>query len=135
MASNGVRAAVLALAAMAAAWYVLAIVQARDTSRAGAIVASAGHLNRAQAHTASQLLSSAAFLDPDREVSVLRAQVLRERGDLPGARAILWRVVRAEPDNLQAWVQLAYASVGDLKDFYAAAYRIRQLVPPVRPAP
>lgn len=129
------RVAVLVLAVLAAAWYVLGIRQAQDTNRADAIISSAGRLSAAEAHHASQLLHSAGFLNPDRKVAVLRAELLREQGDLRGSRAILRRVVLSEPDNLQAWIQLAYSSPGDPKDFYAAAYRIRQLVPPVPPPP
>jgi hypothetical protein len=74
-------------------------------------------------------------LNPDREVDVLRAQLERDQGNLGGARAILDRVVLKEPDNLDAWIWLARSSVGDPKDFYTAAYRVRQLVPPVPPPP
>jgi predicted Zn-dependent protease len=129
------RVVVLALAVVAAAWYVVGIRQAQGINRASAIVSSSGHLSAAQARRASQQLRSAAFLNPDRQVAVLRARLLYDRGDLSGARAILKRIVLSEPDNLQAWILLARASVGDLKDFYAAAFRIRQLVPPVPPPP
>jgi predicted Zn-dependent protease len=130
-----VRVAVVALAVVAAAWYVVGIRQSQGINRANAIVSSSGHLSAADAGRASRELRSAAFLNPDRQVAVLRAQLRYDQGDLAGARAILKRVVLSEPDNLQAWILLARASVGDLKDFYAAAYRIRQLVPPVPPPP
>ena len=129
------RVVVLVLAVVAAAWYVLGIRQAQGVNRASSIVSSAGRLDPPRARHASQELRSAAFLNPDRQVAVLRAQLRYDQGDLAGARAILKRVVLSEPDNLQAWILLARASVGDLKDFYAAAYRIRQLVPPVPPPP
>ena len=48
------------------------------------------------------------------------------------ARATLKRVVSDESSYLEAWIWLARASVGDLRDFYAAAFRIQQLTPPVR---
>jgi predicted Zn-dependent protease len=128
-----VRAALLAIAVAAAAWFALAAQQSVDTSRATALVSGSTHLSASQVAHAKNLLSAAGFLNPDRQVDVVRAQLDRERGNLSAARTILKRVVAAEPDNLQAWVELAQASVGDLKDFYAAAYRVRQLVPPVPP--
>jgi hypothetical protein len=128
-----VRAAVLAVAVVTGAWFAVGALQARDTRRATAILASGGRLSPASARHTSSLLDGAGFLNPDRQVDVLRAQLDLGQGHELAARSILKRVVVSEPDNLQAWVWLARASVGDLKDFYAAAYRIRQLVPPARP--
>ena len=125
----------LVVALVAAGWYVVGIRQAEDTGRASALVSGGTRLSAAQASRASALLDSAAFLNPDREVDVLRAQLERDQGNLGGARAILDRVVLKEPDNLDAWIWLARSSVGDPKDFYTAAYRVRQLVPPVPPPP
>jgi hypothetical protein len=125
-----VRIALVAVAVLVAAWFALGVRQARDTSRAAAIV-SAGRPSPTQAKHASELLNAAAFLNPDRQVDVLRARLDLVRGDEPAARTILKRVVVGERFYLDAWIWLARASVGDLRDFYAAAYRIRQLVPPV----
>jgi hypothetical protein len=121
----------VALAVVAAAWFALGVRQARDTARAAAIVSASARPTAAQARHASDLLSAAGFLNPDRLLDVLRARLDLVRGDEPAARAILKRVTHDERFYLDAWVWLARASVGDLKDFYAAAYRIRQLVPPV----
>jgi hypothetical protein len=125
-----VRIALVAVAVLVAAWFALGVRQAHDTSRAMAIV-SAGRPSPAQAKHASELLNAAAFLNPDHQVDVLRARLDLVRGDEPAARALLKRVVAGERFYLDAWIWLARASVGDLRDFYAAAYRIRQLVPPV----
>lgn len=124
------RAALAALAVLAAAWFALGVRQAHDTARATAILSSS-KLTQAQAHRATRLLDAAAFLNPDREVEVLRARVDLARADKAGARAILRRVVSQEDSYLEAWIWLARASVGDLRDFYAAAFRIQQLMPPV----
>jgi hypothetical protein len=129
-----VRVLVLGLALAACAWYVVGIRQARAVDQVSSIVSGGGQITPAQARHASDLLNSAAFLNPDRQVDVLRAEVKLDRGELPAARRILWRVVEGEPDNLAAWLTLARASVHDLRDFYAAAFAIRQLVPPVRAA-
>jgi predicted Zn-dependent protease len=99
---------------------------------AGAILDSP-RLTGAQARHAAQLLQSAAFLNPDRQVDVLRAQLRRDQGDLRGARAILRPVISSEPDNLQAWLELARSSAGDPHDFFLAAFRVRQLVRTVPP--
>jgi predicted Zn-dependent protease len=130
-----VRAAVLAVALAAAAWFAIGVRQARDTSRASALVSGGAPLSASQARHAASLLDAAGLLNPDRQVDVVRAELDRDQGNMRGARTILKRVVTAEPDNLLAWIALAKASVGNLKDFYAAAYRIRQLVPPVPPPP
>jgi predicted Zn-dependent protease len=133
--SRAIPVALAAFAAVVAAWFAMGIRQAHDTDAATAILSANPRLTAAQARHATDLLQAARFLNPDRQVAVLRAQVDAARGDLRGARRILKRVVASEPDNLVAWIALARASVGDLKDFYAAAYRIRQLVPPVPPPP
>lgn len=126
------RIGVLALALVAAAWFAIGVRQARDTSRAASIVSGGAHISASEAHRASDLLSAAAFLNPNRQIDVLRAQVALSRGNEPAARAILKRVVRAEPQYLDAWIWLARASLKDLRDFYFAAYRIKLLVPPVK---
>jgi hypothetical protein len=125
------RGALSVLALLAAAWFAIGVLQARETSRASAIVSASPQLSPAQARRASDLVHSAGVLNPDRQLDVLRARVDLARRNAPAARTILKRVVADEPFNLGAWVWLARASVGDLKDFYAAAFRIRQLVPPV----
>jgi predicted Zn-dependent protease len=126
------RVAVGALAAVAAAWFAIGVRQDRDTTRATAIVAAATPPTAAQARQASDLLQTAAFLNPDRDLDIVRARLELVRGNQREARAILKRVVSEESLNLEAWIWLARASVGDLRDFYTAAYRIQQLVPPVR---
>ena len=119
------------LAAVVVAWFAIGAVQAIDTSRASNLVSPGSRLSPAAARHAGSLLSSAGFLNPDRSVDVLRSQLDLEQGRPVAARNRLIGLVRSEPDNLDAWIWLARASVGDLRWFYAAAYRIRQLVPPV----
>jgi predicted Zn-dependent protease len=103
-----VRIALVAVALVACAWFALGIRQAHDVNAAGAILDSP-RLTGAQARHAAH----AAFLNPDRQVDVLRAQLRRDQGDLRGARAILRPVISSEPDNLQAWLELARSSAGD----------------------
>lgn len=126
-----IRVLLLGLAVAGCAWYVIGIRQAQAVDQATRIVAGGSALTVADAHHASNLLASAKFLNPDRQVDVLRAEVLLVRGHLPAARRILLQVVEAEPDNVSAWLTLAKASVNDTRDFYAAAYAIHHLIPPV----
>ena len=122
-------AALIALAVCA--WFALGIRQAHDTTAATAIVSGSAHLSAGQGHRAAALLHSAKLLDPDTEVDVLRGELALEQGNRLGARSILERVVAKEPDNALAWQWLAKASVGDLHEFFLAAYRLQQLVPPI----
>jgi predicted Zn-dependent protease len=114
------------------AWFVLSIRQAQATTAASAIVTGTSRLPAAQAEHVASLLSSAQTLNPDRQVDVLRGELELGQGDRVAARRILEQVVAREPENVLAWEWLARASVGDLREFYLAAYRIRQLLPPVR---
>ncbi len=127
-------ALVVVFALAATAWFSIGVRQAEDTSQASTIVSSGAPISAAQASQASRLLDAAAFLNPDRVIDALRAQLEQDRGDLGAARTILKRLIKAEPDNLAAWLGLARASVHDLRDFYAAAFAIRHLAPAV-PAP
>ncbi len=129
------RGALLILALLVAAWFAIGVRQAQDTNAASALVSPGGRLTVSQTRRASDLLDAAGFLNPDREVTVLRAELRADRGDLSGARRILKGVVKTEPQNLAAWLALARSSAGDLRDFYAAAYAIHHLVPPVPHAP
>jgi hypothetical protein len=135
-----VRAGALSLAGIAvvaSGWYVIGIRQAHDTSQASAIVSGGAPLNARQAAHASSLLDAAKFLNPDRQVDVLRAQLDRDQGNLRGARAILEHVVAREPDNAVAWVWLARSSAGAPRVFIRALLQLERIVrlpPPSRAA-
>ena len=124
--------AVGALAVVAVAWFALGIRQAHDTSAAAAVVTGTSRLADSQARHVRGLLDAAGQLNPDSQVDVLRGELDLGQGDRAAARQVLERVVAKEPDNALAWEWLARASVGDLREFYVAALRIRELVPPVR---
>jgi hypothetical protein len=129
--TNGLRGALLAISVLVAAWFGIGVLQARDTAHATQNLSSGGRLSQARAHQTASELRDAGFLNPDRQVEILRGQLYLNQGNEPAARSLLIRLVKAEPDNLNAWIWLARASVHDLKWFYSAAFRIRQLVPPV----
>lgn len=125
----------LALALFACAWFALGIRQARDTSRAAAIVSSTAPLSQHQVQQANSLLDAAGALNPDTEVSLLRAQLDRDQQNYAGARVIVEGVVAKEPKNVQAWQSLARSSVGSQQTFVRALRCIRRLVPVVPPPP
>ncbi|MDX6639138.1 MAG: hypothetical protein QOF12_149 [Solirubrobacteraceae bacterium] len=128
----GLRLAVLAVAIAGCAWFVLGLVQARDTFSAGQIVSRLSRLTPAQSTHAGDLLATAGTLNPDRQVDLLRAELRLHHGDRPGAAAILRAVVRDEPDNVAAWDLLGAALSGvDPAGARAANARVRALVPPV----
>lgn len=127
--------ALVAVAVVTAAWFALGVRQATDTASATAIVSHGSAISASQARHGAALLDAAGVLNPDSTVDVLRAQLDLYRGQRLPARSILERVVANEPENAVAWEWLARASVGDLHEFYVAAIRLRQLVPPVPPPP
>jgi len=121
------------LALVVCAWFVLGIVQTHDAQRATAIVQGAGRLSAAQEDRADDLLSDAATLNPDRQIDLLRAQLLVREGRSTAARAILAHVLTEEPQNIDAWVALARSSQGDPQSFRLALARARALAPVVPP--
>jgi hypothetical protein len=122
-------AAVVAFSLVVCAWFALSARQALLTDRATALIAPGA--SPRQLARAEGLLNSASVLNPDRSLQILRAEAELFAGHAVRARAILKRVVAAEPDDLLAWEWLARASVGDPHEFYLAAFRIEQLVPPL----
>jgi predicted Zn-dependent protease len=126
-------AAVLVLALLACAWFVLGIRQAHELASAASIVSQQRPPTAAQARTAGSQLRSAAELNPDLEVDVLRGRLALARGNPPAARRILESVTRREPQNLEAWLWLARASAGAPATFQLAVARFHQLLPHVRP--
>jgi hypothetical protein len=117
------------LAAVASAWFVVGIRQARDVSRANAIVFNVTKISADQQRRADALLGSAALLNPDREVDLLRGQAALLAGHRAAARAELLGVVRSEPMNLTAWALLAQASPNDGALFNQAVRHITLLDP------
>ncbi len=77
------RAGMVLVAAVACAWFALGVRQAHDTDAATALVDGA-KLSASQARKADSLLKSAAALNPDREIDLLRAQVALRRAQRSG---------------------------------------------------
>lgn len=111
------------------AWFALGIRQAHDVDRVTTIVSGLQGQKRltvAQAGQADSLLDSAAVLNPDRTVQVLRARVALLRGNRPLAKQILLRLVAAEPENIDAWYGLA-TSASDSPTVNGALAQIARL--------
>jgi hypothetical protein len=117
-----------AVALVVCAWFALGFAETHELSSATAAVSGAGHVNAAHVRS---LLSDAGALNPDRTVDIVRAELAIREGRLAQARQILGGVVRAEPDNLDAWYWLAKASSNRPGTFLLALLKIRQLDPPV----
>lgn len=105
------RAALVLAAAVVCAWFAVGIRQARDTTQASAIINSSASIAPAREARADSLLKAAGWLNPDRQVDILRGQLDSFRGDVAGAVSILRGVTRSEPMNIQAWAALATATV------------------------
>lgn len=106
-----VRASIVVLAVAACVWFALAARAAHDVDRASAIVSAKAPLTAAQAAHARSLLDSAATLNPDTAVDLLRAKVALGRNEEAGGVRTILSVTKREPLNLQAWVALAQATL------------------------
>jgi len=104
------RIASAVLALVVCAWFALGVRQSQEVDQATNLVGGLQgqqKLSAAQAAHARSLLSSAAVLNPDQQVNVLRARVALLRGQRASAVRILEQVVHQEPDYLEAWYGLA----------------------------
>lgn len=120
-----------AAALIVCAWFVLGIRQSHDINAATAIISGTAPPSPAQARRARSLLDSAAQLNPDRSVDLLRSQLVLREGDPARARALALAVARSEPENIQAWLAYGSASAHDRAAFTRALRRLDELAPPV----
>lgn len=126
------RLGLLTLAVVACAWFTLGIRSVIDQQAVTNLVDHAtGPLTPRQESRALGQLNSAAVLDPDGEMDVLRAHVLLDAGHHARARQVLRALLAREPKNLEAWTVLRASSQRGTPDWRLAAARILQLVPPV----
>jgi hypothetical protein len=105
-----VRVAVFAFAVAACAWFVVGLVQTHDQSKATGLIDQPGTPSPALTKRILSLLDGAGRLNPDRNIDLLRSQALSRAGRAPAAVATAERVVRAEPDNVDAWIVLGFAA-------------------------
>jgi len=122
------RIALVAVAVLACAWFALGIRQVHDQQRAESLVNGHGKLTAAETARARRLLDGAAELNPGSEPDFLRAQLAFRAGDRAAARRVLQRVVRREPENINAWLLLEIVTYGlDQRTNVLAAERVREL--------
>ncbi|MGO9900806.1 MAG: hypothetical protein ACLP0J_14200 [Solirubrobacteraceae bacterium] len=114
--------------------FALAIRQSVDADAASSIIDAPAPLTAPRAAHASSLLRSAAFLNPDRSVDLLRSALALRLRHYARARALALSVTRSEPQNLQAWLAFGVASYGDRRAFLLALAQVARLAPPVKPA-
>jgi hypothetical protein len=125
------RALAAVIAIVVCLWFALGVRQAVDGTRASATLSGARHIDRATAARVAAQLDHAAALNPDRTVSILRAQLQVELGNRQAGLKMLGRVIREEPMNLEAWRAIA-ADATDPQTLREAFVGIGRLVPPVR---
>jgi predicted Zn-dependent protease len=111
------------------AWFVIGIRQAHDLSTATDIVAAGRAAPAHQLAIAAAALRSAKFLNPDQNVNILRGRLAIVRGQLGQAQQILGAVTRREPLNLEAWIWLTGANLGNKPEARIGSARIAELDP------
>ncbi|HTX30994.1 MAG TPA: hypothetical protein VMD09_06395 [Solirubrobacteraceae bacterium] len=128
---RSLRLLIVGLAIVTCAWYVVGIRQAHNVTAATSIITAhrTAELTRARSQ-----LDSAAFLNPDREVQILRGRLALAQGHPVQAQRILTAVTRAEPMNLEAWIWLTGAALGNSPLARAGLSHIYRLDPLARPA-
>jgi predicted Zn-dependent protease len=107
------RAATLLLALVVCAWFALGIRQAHETAKATDVIASSSSLTSRQLDEVQSWLDSAGTLNPDHSVDILRAQALIKVGRAGTAERLMEHLTRSEPLNLEAWIWLGGAALGD----------------------
>jgi hypothetical protein len=121
-----IRALAVVIVLVICAWFAVGIRQAQDTDHATSIIASPT-ISAAQAAHARSLLNSAAFLNPDQEVAVLKGDLLTREGDKQGAVALFMKVVHEEPMNIDAWQGIA-RNATDSHTYFLAFIEIGRLM-------
>jgi hypothetical protein len=123
------RAASAVVALVVCAWFALGVREARDTSKASALVSKPRFATAAEAREVRSLLHDARLLNPDEELNILRGRLALQRRDQRLARQIFAEVTRSEPRNLEGWLWLAHASASNQSLFDYALTRVRKLEP------
>ncbi len=103
------RSLAVLVAVIIAAWFGLSARQAHSVDGAMAILSNASTPSPRQERQVSDLLNSAAPLNPDRQVALLRGNLAQLEGDRGKALRLFLSVTRSEPLNLNAWYDVANA--------------------------
>jgi hypothetical protein len=125
-----VLAALIAL--LVAGWLGVQAIGAHGDEEVTRITLSERTPSAAQLRRAERLIERMERLNPDTRPRQLRGLVAHRAGDARRATAIFRSIVRDEPENLQAWAQLARAAEDYDPSLAATARdRARELAPPV----
>jgi predicted Zn-dependent protease len=129
------RIGIALLALIVSAWFGLGFYQAQKTGKAAAVIGGGtARLNPHQVQTARAELSSAATLNPDRMVDLLRGELAADQHHYAEAIRILQPLTAREPLNLTAWAQLGFAAArsGNRQVLAVAGRHVAMLIPPVK---
>ncbi len=119
------------VAIIVAGWFGLSARQAHNVNVAKAILSNVNGPSRAQVQHVSALLRSAATLNPDREVDLLRGDLEVAGGARRRAAQIFLQVANSEPSNLEAWYEVANVTT-DPHSLAVALRQIAALAPDVK---
>jgi hypothetical protein len=99
------RFVIAAVAVVVCAWFAIGVRQAHEISAAANILnnASTERVPAVQ-RRAMSMLDAAAFLNPDTQVTLLRAQLAENAGDYARAARLINQATAAEPDNIEGWI-------------------------------
>jgi predicted Zn-dependent protease len=130
------RLAIAALAVAACAWFVIGVIQSNNESQATALINGSGKPTPAQTAQIERWLDTAATLDPDRNIDLLRAQAEVRAGQSDKALVLMKRVVADEPRNADAWIVFGFAAQSQSPALARMAHaELLKLAPPVPRAP
>lgn len=132
MRGSVIRAIGALAAVVVCAWFAVGIRQAHEVARATNLIEPSHALTATQLHAIDSWLHSARALNPDTEVDILRGRAAIKAGQTQLAQRILEGVTRKEPQNLEAWIWLAGAALGDPPVAHRAVAQIEALDPRAR---
>jgi hypothetical protein len=118
------------VALVVCAWFAIGVRQAHDLNQATSIVDQSSQPTKAQIAHAGSLLNAAAFLNPDSEVKLTRAELAQVNNQPVRAERIAETVVRDEPKNLEAWYLVAQLAGHDQHVLFRALAQVTKLDPP-----
>ncbi len=119
------------LAIVVCAWFALGVRAFTDQDAVIASLGGLGTVSAIQARTDRASLEEAAMLNPDQGVNLLRSQLDSRAGDSRLALRLAAQVARREPQNINAWLLIAFLAHRNSATYRTAAARIHSLAPSV----
>jgi Tfp pilus assembly protein PilF len=129
-----VRAVIVLIAVAAITWLAAGVAATRAQDELRALVSGTERPTAAQIARADELRRAAERATPGQRAALMEATLRLKGADAAGARRVLERTVRKEPDNAEAWLLLARATEDDdPAGSERAMARVRALAPDVPP--